>query len=389
MLALPDGPLSLYLHVPLCSSRCSYCGFYSEPQCVWRGGEDAYTARLLAEIEASGVASRCLHTLYVGGGDPANLGVGRLQSILLSAQRGGRAEEVTVEVNPEHFDRSFFPLFETGLVSRLSMGIQTMDPTILSLLGRSVTVEANIAALKLANEAHMRYGIDVSVDLMAALPTQRIEDSYADLDGVLSLCNVEHLSVYCLTIEEGTALWRDVKSGKVGVYDEDEQERFLRALWRRTAELGFEHYEISNFAKSGQYSRHNTVYWKSGDYLGLGSGAASTVEGAHLEQTQSFVQYCKGPAFSGYEVEYTTVSERIEEYLMMGLRTRWGIDKGQFARRFGRSFDELFGHVLVSFEKNWYMDNPQSFSMTENGWMLHDEVLLRLVMEIPQSLDRT
>ncbi len=389
MFTLPDGPLSLYLHIPMCKSRCSYCAFYSEPAAHWQGRREAYTERLIAEIEESGVAHRPLHTLYIGGGDPANLGCDNLDAILTVAQQGGAPDEVTIEVNPESFDRSLFPLFEKHLVTRLSMGIQTMDQKILRLLGRSATVEANRRALALAQEARRCHGIDLSIDLMAALPSQTIAGTLFDLDEVLSLCDVEHLSLYCLTVEEGTALARDVGEGRVDILDEDGQESFLRALWRGLADRGFEHYEISNFAKGGRYSRHNTVYWQLGDYLGLGSGAASTLGAIHLEQGQTLARYTEAEPLSGYECEETTSVERVEEYLMMGLRTMWGIDKGRFRSRYGIEFDRLFGNAIEHFDVNWYHNSEQFFSLTEDGWMVSDDILVRLVMEIPQSLDRS
>lgn len=383
MFSLPDGDLSLYLHIPMCKSRCSYCAFYSEPKAVWEGRVGPYTERLRLEIEALDMRGTPFHTLYIGGGDPANLQVENLRLLLAAAQRSGRPCEVTVEVNPESFDESFFPLFEEGLVTRLSMGIQTMDQALLSLIGRRATAMDNKRALTAAQKARARYGIDLSVDFMVALPSQTADGALFDIETVLSLCECEHLSLYCLTVEEGTALAHQVKEGVLSVADEDGQEAFLRTVWAHLTRLGFEHYEVSNFARNGRYSRHNSVYWGLGDYLGLGSGAASTIGSFHWQQNQDLIGYVDAIPFAGYESEETDTGEQIEEYLMMVLRTAWGLDKVRFSERFGVDFDRMFSKAVASCEPNWYVDSKQNFALTEDGWMVLDEILVRLVMEIP------
>ena len=383
MFSLPPGDLSLYLHIPMCKSRCSYCGFYSEPTAVWEGRVASYTERLVSEIDQLGTRDAPFYTLYIGGGDPANLTVENLRLLLTAAQRAGRPREVTVEVNPESFDESFFPLFEEHLVTRLSMGIQTMDQALLSVIGRRTTAADNRRALSLAQEARARYGVDLSIDLMVALPNQTAAGAIRDIETVLSLCEAEHLSLYCLTVEEGTALARQVQDGTVTVADEDGQEAFLRSLWAHLHGLGFEHYEVSNFAKNGRYSRHNCVYWSLDDYLGLGSGAASTIGSFHWQQNQDLIGYTEANPFDGYEKEETDTWEQAEEYLMMALRTTWGIDKVRFFERFGLDFDRMFSKAVARCEPTWYIDSAQNFAITEDGWMVLDEILVRLVMEIP------
>lgn len=389
MFDLGIGPVSLYLHVPLCKSRCSYCNFYSEPKKTWLGREKAYLARLLDELRMVKKPTEGFHTIYIGGGDPANLTAGGLKALLQSTQGRRRPIETTIEANPESLDEELFTLFEEGLVTRLSIGIQSMDDQILARLGRSATLAQNRKALRIAQEARKRWDIDISVDLMVALPGQTTDMAIADIDEVLGLVDVEHLSLYCLTVEEGTLLAQQVAQRKVTVWDEDGQEQFLRTMWAALSDRGFEHYEVSNFAKNGRYSQHNCVYWRVDDYLGLGCSAASTLGSAHWEQTSDFERWIAEPPLSGYEREDTSVVEQIEEYLMMGLRTRWGIDKALFAIRFGISFDKLFGKAIALFEQHWYTDTNYFFSITEDGWMVLDEILVRLALQIPESLDPT
>lgn len=379
--------LSLYLHVPMCGTRCSYCSFYSEPKENWQAHKEQYADRLLGEVAALQAPKGGFHTLYIGGGSPLYLGYPAIVKILTAVREAGSPEEVTLEVNPEQVDMELLSLCGSGLISRISIGIQSMDDRLLTLLGRSATADINRSALLLLQEARERYGIDISVDLMVALPTQKIEQAIADIDMVLGTVDVQHLSLYCLTVEEGTALAQRVAAQEVLIHNEDSQALFLDAVNLALQERGFAHYEVSNWAKHQRYSRHNTVYWSVGDYLGLGSSAASTVGTQHWEQSQDLATYAASPLFSGYEVEEISLTEQVEEYLMMGLRTAWGIDKLIFANRFGLSFDSLFQITNMNLKKSWYKDTPQTFSLTEKGWLVLDEILLRLVLQIPESLD--
>ncbi|NLL24960.1 MAG: coproporphyrinogen III oxidase family protein, partial [Spirochaetales bacterium] len=173
---------------------------------------------------------------------------------------------------------------------------------------------------------------------------------------------------------------------------EDEQASLLTELWAYLKTLGFEHYEVSNFAREGAYSRHNLVYWKLGTYIGLGSSAASTIEeeGAlvHYAQEQDLQAYAQGEPFTGYEKELLTPVERIEEEIMVGLRTRWGIDKDSFSRRTGYDFSTLFDRIIATLDPTWYTESSQFFVLTENGFMVLDAILLRFFEAIAEGLDR-
>ncbi|AEV28254.1 putative oxygen-independent coproporphyrinogen III oxidase [Sphaerochaeta pleomorpha str. Grapes] len=379
--------LSLYVHIPFCNSCCSYCAFYSEPRGAWQQYKEAYVDRLEREILFyADKLHKPFETIFFGGGNPGCLSFEQLERLLKASQLFGKSKECTIEMNPESFSPAFFPLFAQKLVSRLSMGIQSMDDTSLKNLGRNASRSDNLQGIAYAKQVHALYGTDLSFDLMTCIPGQTVEQALADIDDLVFLADPTHISLYCLTIEEGTELARKVDSNMVSLLTEDNQEKMLSACYLHLKKLGYRHYEISNFAKQGKRCLHNLRYWNLSSYLGLGSSAASTLveedQVKSLTQEQDLATFSSGEIFSGYAVEILTKVEYLEEYLLMALRTDEGIDKVQFSARFGYDFDKLFGKTVKTFEPFWYFDSPQSFFLSEQGMMFLDDIVLRLAMAV-------
>ncbi|NBK23369.1 MAG: radical SAM family heme chaperone HemW [Spirochaetia bacterium] len=377
--------MALYIHIPFCTTCCSYCAFYSEEEASWLPYREKYMQRIETELEAIVSSSATsFSTIFIGGGNPGCLTYAQLQSMLSLAQSKGKSVECTIEMNPETFSRALFPLFEQSLVTRLSMGIQSMDDGVLTTLGRNARRTDNLCAIALAKEAQQIYGIEISFDLMLCLPGQSMEMAIADIDEILRLANPSHISLYCLTVEEGTDLSEKVSSGLLPVLDEDGQEAFLWGVWNHLKALGFRHYEVSNFSRNDKMCKHNLTYWNLDSYLGLGCSAASALRDGpslqHFSQNQALFAYSHGIPFSGYSFETLTLTEHLEEFLMMALRTDSGIDKSAFFQRFSQSFDKIFSQVVETLDSSWYVSTAQSFSLTEIGFMVLDEVVLRFAL---------
>ena len=325
-------------------------------------------------------------TIFIGGGNPGCLTYTQLRSMLTLAQKKGKARECTIEMNPETFTRELFPLFEEKLVTRVSMGIQSMDDGVLATLGRNARRSDNLRSIALVKQAQETFGIEISFDLMLCLPGQSLAMAIADIDEIMALADPSHISLYCLTVEEGTDLSEKVSSGVLPVLDEDGQEAFLWGVWDHLKKVGFRHYEVSNFARDNCVCTHNLTYWNLDSYLGLGSRAVSALrEGSvlhHYSQNQALVAYSLGVPFSGYCSESLTLSEHTEEFLMMALRTDIGIDKDAFSLRFSQSFDKIFSSVIETLDSTWFVSTPQRFSLTEIGFMVLDEVVLRFAMAV-------
>jgi len=381
--------LSLYVHIPFCLSKCSYCAFFS------LGGQtgavkDQFTKVLLEELkEVVAHQNAPFETVYIGGGNPGILGYTGLESIVRLATCHGLPKEFTIEMNPESLDSSLYPLFTLG-ITRLSMGIQSLDPKHLHTLGRNATAADNLAAIQKALILRQLYGTKLNFDLMACIPGQSIEDAVSDIDWLVKTTHPEHISHYCLTIEEGTSLSRKVDSGELRVMDEEAQASMLESCWDRLEKLGYDHYEVSNFAHKDPdppYCLHNMRYWDLQDYLGLGPSSSGTA--LHTQGLDRWKGICdvdtynRDGRFASYELEKLDRNQEMMEYIMVALRTRWGIDKQRFGERFSYSFDLLFGDTLKRMEdalSDLSINNDSFFSLTEKGWMVMDPIVLDMVV---------
>jgi oxygen-independent coproporphyrinogen-3 oxidase len=359
-------PLSLYIHVPLCAGKCLYCDFFSVPRAtVSAPVEQSLVAQTIEQarffLETLG-RERDVHleTLYVGGGTPSALSRENLDR-LLSEFRGTGWQEWTVEANPESIDEEFLDVCGQAGVSRLSVGIQTMDEARLGLLRRPGSRRDNERALELLRA---RWTGDLSLDFIAGIPGQSAADVRADLS-VLDVLPVSHASLYSLTLEPGTGLFEQVQEGGIAMNEPECDEELWFAGKDEMERRGFENYEISNFCLPGKASKHNLRYWNLEPYLGVGPGAVSTLPAQLLRE----VLEAHGKAVSGlsehpvcrlsnpesiegylvgreklWEMEVEAIQPRdfLIENLMMGLRLAAGIPADRLERRFGRSFEELF-----------------------------------------------
>ena len=317
--------LSLYIHVPFCVSKCSYCAFYSVPGC---SGSlmDAYMQRLLAEIDAVNEAmdGKPFVTAFIGGGNPGCLGPERLGRLAEAVCRNGRPAEFSTEMNPESLTEDYFPLFGKYF-TRLSMGVQSLDPKALEFLGRNSDLEQTLLGMDLSRKLRSETGCGINYDLITCLGSWH--DELDDVRRVADEYGPDHLSVYALTPEEGTPLYERAPE----LPDSDEQYEILGRVWDYLEDLGFEHYEVSNFARSGRRCAHNCRYWAYRPYLGLGPGAASTAFGrdgavTRINFPESVDDYAASAPFEGALYERLTSREACEELVLMGLRYKGGLD---------------------------------------------------------------
>ena len=276
----------LYIHIPFCASRCIYCGFYSTTHLDLR---QQYVDAVCREMELRHVLSdriaEPISTVYLGGGTPSQLTTAQLEQLFLFINKvyGNLAEEVTIEANPDDVTPEFAATLPRLGINRVSMGAQTFDDARLRFLHRRHTAAQVPVAVQRLRDAGIH---NISIDLMYGFPNETLADWQHDIDAVLAL-NVEHLSAYCLMIEEGTPLAKMMRSGDCPSCEErsglqgdcplnEELEREMyELLIDRLTGAGYEHYEISNFAKPGYRSRHNSSYWHDVPYIGLGAAAHS------------------------------------------------------------------------------------------------------------------
>ncbi|MDE6342311.1 MAG: radical SAM family heme chaperone HemW [Muribaculaceae bacterium] len=380
----PDSG-GLYIHIAYCRRKCIYCDFFSAGERVadWHRYVDA----LIAELTHRKNELPCpLLTVYVGGGTPSLMPAEEFQR-LADALRpySGSVTEFTIEVNPDDVCEEKLMVWKDAGVNRLSIGIQTFDDTLLKTIGRRHDGEVARRALKLARQ----YFDNLSVDLMYGLPGQTTDIFKKDLEETMKI-RPEHISAYSLMFEPGTALTLLRDKGKVQEVDDRMAEEMYLMLVRELTRMGYEHYEISNFALPGRRSRHNSSYWRQKPYLGIGPSAHSydgeRTRKANRADLRGYLD-CMAPLSVGSDLsieditdrEYLSDEELREEYLLTRLRTREGVDLLDFKRRFG----EPEYRRLLSRADRWIKDGSVTIdethlALTENSILISDSIIIDL-----------
>ncbi|OHD30373.1 MAG: hypothetical protein A2Y31_03940 [Spirochaetes bacterium GWC2_52_13] len=378
-------PCSLYVHIPFCHAKCSYCAFFSEVP-PSNGIDNLFLDRLLEEVAQVTMArSVPFETVFIGGGNPGMLPVSFLAELVSTITSIGKPLEFSMEMNPESLQDAHSLLFESGL-DRLSIGIQSMQDRHLKTLGRNTDRQKNLQGLARAKELQDTFGFRLNCDLMTCIPGQSIADASTDIDELVDLVAPDHISLYNLTVEESTPLAQRVAGGSLVVLDEDRQADMLESCWDRLAALGYFQYEISNFStEKATRCLHNERYWRLDEYVGIGPTAAGTVamSGQSVRTTGAadIHRYTKEDAFSTYGIYPLTIAESMHEHLLMGLRTSVGIEKDAWSKRYGYRFNELFSERIVLLERygeRHFEDSKERFALTRAGFMLLDSIVLHL-----------
>ena len=315
----------LYLHIPFCHRVCPYCSFYKHTPGATPIGRfiDALTAEARTRITAAATPPR---TLYLGGGTPSMLSPSHLSRLFATLHElidFSRLDEVTLEANPATFDLSKARLFREFGVTRVSLGVQSFSPRVLSTLGREHSPEQAAESVTILRNAGIR---QINIDLMFSVPGQSVADWQDTLRQALAL-EPDHISAYNLTYEEDTAFFDALRRGDAAI-NEDVDASLFHLTESLLEAAGFEHYETSNYARSGMHSSHNRGYWRGEDYLGLGPSAVSTVDAVrskNIPDTARYVAMIHGLGQAIAEAEALDANARRIERIALGLRTSDGI----------------------------------------------------------------
>ena len=321
----------LYIHIPFCASRCIYCGFYSTTRLDLR---QQYVDALIRELVDVGKSKMLkddsISTVYLGGGTPSQLTIPQLHQLFDAIYIYNKVEsgaEVTIEMNPDDVSVPYADTLRQLGINCVSMGAQTFDDERLRWLNRRHTVAQVGQAVKILRAAGIR---NISIDLMYGFPDETIDDFVHDIDEVIKL-DVEHISAYCLMIEEGTELYRRYGDKRVREYDDSKEEterKMYELLIDKLTAAGYEHYEISNFARPGFRSRHNSSYWTGVPYIGLGAAAHSFDGHLRSWNVSDIRQYIAAVNRDERlnEEEVLSATDFYNERVMLGLRTCEGVD---------------------------------------------------------------
>ena len=364
-------PLGLYLHIPFCQRKCAYCDFYS----AFYGEEqlNSYTKGLISQIKAWGgrLCRPLVDTVYFGGGTPSLLGERIIP--IIGAVKGAFAvsdgAEITLEINPAGNSKEILSAAKKAGVTRLSIGAQSGNNEILSLLGRTHKAEDTLNTVKAAR----KMGFDnISLDLMIGLPDSDLSTLKADLDFVLS-AEPDHISAYILKTEKNTLFYK--KRDSLNLPDEDETAEQYLYMCRYLEDKGFSHYEISNFAKEGNEGKHNLKYWHCEEYLGIGPSAHSFLDGERFYYPRDSRAFLRGepPVSDG-----KGGSE--EEYIMLALRLKEGLCFKEYRERFGKDLnDSIKKAALPLYNAGLLNVNDDSISLTDRGMLLSNSIITNLL----------
>lgn len=373
--------MHLYLHIPFCKQACHYCDFHFSTSL---GQKSALVDALCAEIslQKEYLPSRTLETIYFGGGTPSLLTESELRQIFDTIQTHftvSPTAEITLEANPDDLSGEKLTMLRR-YVNRLSIGIQTFDEATLRWMNRAHTATEAEMCVRLAREAGFA---NMSVDLIYGIPNRDPALWQLDLQKVLAL-DVPHLSAYALTIEPDTAFGRWEKKGKLPPADENIAADQFEELTSALRQANYDHYEISNFAKPDQYARHNTAYWQRRSYLGIGPSAHSynghsrQYNLANNSRYMVAIRQGKLPA----TVEMLTIADQVNEYLLTGLRTKWGCSFNELNELLTSDFVEKQAHDLAAmYATGWLSCSGDRLVLTEAGKLFADRVAAALFVE--------
>lgn len=360
--------LGLYIHIPFCASKCSYCDFYSFA--ANDNQIDEYVKALIKSIKYWSEKCRqyIVDTIYFGGGTPSFIGGQRLVKIIETIYNSFNIEpnpEITVECNPDSINEDLLLNLKKVNVNRLSIGVQVMQDNILKSLSRRHTALQAKQAVELAK----KYGFyNISLDLMYALPNQNIDMVLDSLNQMLEL-EPTHLSCYALKVEDGTPL---AKQNPI-LPDEDIAADMYNAICKTLKDNGFEHYEISNWAKNGYYSKHNSRYWDLSEYLGIGSSAHSLFNGQRFAYSANINDFISG--VKPIQEEQVDGFDKAEEFIMLALRTSKGINSFEYEQKFNKSFKPIAQTLKKYISYGLVKNKDNIWTLTETGFIVSNAIL--------------
>ncbi len=363
-------PIGLYIHVPFCRQKCFYCDFpsYAGKETLMQGYVDALTKEI--ENRAKEYPDRIVTSVFFGGGTPTTLSISMLEQLMEAVWNCWTITEdaeITTEANPGTLDRAMAKALRKMGFNRLSMGVQAWQNDLLKELGRIHTIEVFWENYRAVREAGFH---NVNVDLMFALPRQTMAAWQETLRNITAL-SPEHISAYSLILEEGTPFFEKYEKGELQPADEDLDREMYHWAVSYLAEMGYEQYEISNFAKKDRQSRHNRIYWQAEEYLGLGLGAHSYMDGKRFHNPYDLQAYicAKGKtSLLNEDEESISETDAMAECMFLGLRLTEGVSFHRFQARFGREMKAIYGSQIEELKAAGLLEETETgVRLTKRG----------------------
>lgn len=339
--------ISLYIHIPFCAQKCLYCDFpsFARKDHLRKAYIEALNKEIISLREQHNNLE--INTIFIGGGTPSVLEVDELECLLKEVAKLNMAKDIeySMECNPGNLTEKKLKVMKKYGVNRISMGLQAKQDNLLKGLGRIHTYKTFRENFLLAKKVGFN---SINVDLMFGLPNQRLNEWEETLREIISL-EPAHISAYSLIIEEGTAFYNLYENDKLKLPTEEEERKMYHLAKEILEENGFNQYEISNYAKEGKECRHNLAYWNMDNWIGVGSAAASYIDGKRIKNKSSIEKYINSINEKGEAVEEiinNSKNDNMEEFMFMGLRKINGIDENEFKNRFSMNINDVYGEIL-------------------------------------------
>lgn len=339
--------ISLYIHIPFCVQKCLYCDFpsFARKDHLRKAYIEALNKEIISLREKHNNLE--INTIFIGGGTPSVLEADELECLLKEVAKLNMAKDIeySMECNPGNLTEEKLEVMKKYGVNRISMGLQAKQDNLLKGLGRIHNYKTFKENFLLAKKVGFN---NINVDLMFGLPNQRLNEWEETLREIISL-DPAHISAYSLIIEEGTAFYNLYENDKLKLPTEEEERKMYHLAKKILEENGFNQYEISNYAKEGKECRHNLAYWNMDNWIGVGSAAASYINGKRIKNISSVEKYINSINEKGEAVEEiinNSKNDNMEEFMFMGLRKINGIDENEFKKRFSMNINDVYGEIL-------------------------------------------
>lgn len=370
----------LYIHIPFCTKRCLYCDFFSNTDMKFK---EPYVKAVIREMELRQeyIQGEPLETIYFGGGTPSQLQRPDFERIFEAADRlfGIRScKEITLEANPDDMTPEYMASLRDLPFNRISMGVQSFQEKDLRFLNRRHNREQALRAVGLCKENGIS---NISIDLIYGLPGQTLEEWQENLDEAVRL-DIPHLSAYHLIYEEGTALYRLLEAGKVTPVDEELSVTLFSTLIHKLSEAGYLHYEISNFARPGYLSRHNSSYWTGKRYIGIGPSAHSYNGESRQWNISSLPRYLQEieTGTPDIEIEELDIHTKYNDFIITGLRTMWGIRIADIRKQFGEEKQAYLERQAATYLRQGLLIRQDgTLALSEKGIFISDGIMSDLL----------
>ncbi len=395
-------PLSLYIHIPFCKHKCIYCDFLSFDDRT-NTTQIQYINALTSEIRMyKPYADRCIvKTIYIGGGTPTIMDeamIGKILDTVGHIFKIDRFPEITIEANPGTMKYTDLISFREYGINRLSIGLQSADSELLRRLGRIHSYDEFLKGFESARRAGFE---NISVDVMSGLPGQ---DLHTLVDTLTKVCELspEHISVYSLQVEKDTPLYD--REDLIDMIPDESADREMYSMTKKVLKsFGYNRYEFSNYSKPGYESRHNSVYWTGGQYIGFGIGAASFFKGqrfTNIKNLDSYIEICEdirdeltrdtdrnklydnATMVLRTDVETMFIDKRMEEFMYLGLRMTAGVSREEFKQRFDRDMFDVFGEVINKYTDQGFMSVDENrVRLTDRGIDVSNYILADFILD--------